>query len=94
MPAGFDMGGIELVVGVVDPAGAEGQLFCEILIVFVTEAVGADEGAGFGVADVSVGLSNRQRNGGGKGEMTAFGACREISMIPSRQLKMVHTRLL
>ena len=94
MPAGFDMGGIELVVGVVDPAGAEGQLFCEILIVFVTEAVGADEGAGFGVADVSVGLSNRQRNGGGKGEITAFGACRDISMIPSRQLKMVHTRLL
>ncbi len=55
------------MVDVVDPAGAEGQLFREILIVFVAEAVSADEGAGFGVADVSVGLSNRQRNGGGKG---------------------------
>jgi hypothetical protein len=63
------MGGIELVVAVVDPAGAEGQLFREILIVFVTEAVGADEGAGFGVADVSVGLSNRQGNGEGKGKL-------------------------
>jgi hypothetical protein len=88
VPAGFDMGGIELVVAVVDPAGAEGQLFREILIVFVTEAVGADEGAGFGVANVSVGLSNGQENGGGKGEITAFGACREISMIQSHQLKM------
>jgi hypothetical protein len=67
VPAGFDMGGIELVVAVVDPAGAEGQLFREILIVFVAEAVGANEGAGFGVADVSVGLSNGQRKGGGKG---------------------------
>ena len=67
MPAGFDMGGVELVVAVVNPAGAEGQLFRKVLIVFVAEAVSADEGAGFGVADVSVGLSNGQRNGGGKG---------------------------
>jgi len=55
VPAGFDMGGIELVVAVVDPAGAEGQLFRKVLIVFVAKAVSADEGAGFGVADVSVG---------------------------------------
>lgn len=57
------------MVGVVDPAGAEGQLFREILIVFVAEAVGADEGTGFGVADVSVGLSNGQGMGEGKGKL-------------------------
>jgi hypothetical protein len=69
VPAGFDLGGFELVVAVIDPAGAEGELFREILIVFVAETVGADEGAGFGVADVSVGLSNGQKNGGWKGKL-------------------------
>ena len=38
------------MVAVIDPAGAEGQFFGLILVVFVAEAVGADEGAGFGVA--------------------------------------------
>ena len=52
MPAGLDLRGVELVVAVVDPACAEGQLFGLVLVVLVAEAVGADEGAGFGVAYV------------------------------------------
>lgn len=37
---------------VIDPAGAEGQFVVDVLVVFVAVAVGGDEGAGFGVADV------------------------------------------
>ena len=51
------------MVAVIDPAGAEGELFRQVLVVFVAEAVGADEGAGFGVANVSGLLST----GRGKG---------------------------
>jgi hypothetical protein len=40
------------VILVVDPAGAEGQFFGKVLVVFIAEAVGANEGAGFGVANV------------------------------------------
>ena len=37
---------------VIDPAGAQGQFVVDVLVVFVAVAVGGDEGAGFGVADV------------------------------------------
>ena len=50
MPARFDVGGVVLFVLVVDPARAEGQFFLHVLEVAVPVAVGADEGAGFGVA--------------------------------------------
>jgi hypothetical protein len=52
VPAGLDLRGVDLVVAVVDPAGAQRQLFSLVLVIFVAEAVGADERAGFGVADV------------------------------------------
>lgn len=52
MPPGLDLAGIVLLVFVVDPAGAQGQLFGLVLKVFVAVAVGADQRAGFGVADV------------------------------------------
>lgn len=48
VPAGLDVGGIVVVLGVVDPAGSEGQ-FLEVLVVFVAEAILADEGTVFGV---------------------------------------------
>ena len=37
---------------IIDPAGAQGQFVVDVLVVFVAVAVGGDEGAGFGVADV------------------------------------------
>lgn len=48
VPAGLDVGGVVVVLGVVDPAGSEGQ-FLEVLVVFVAGAIGADEGTGLGV---------------------------------------------
>lgn len=45
VPAGVDLAGVVVVLGVVDPAGSEGQ-FLEVLVEFVAGAIGADEGAG------------------------------------------------
>jgi hypothetical protein len=52
VPARLDLRGVHLVVAVVDPARAEGEFFSQVLVVFVAEAVGANEGTGFGVADI------------------------------------------
>jgi hypothetical protein len=49
VPAGFDLGGVEVVLCVLDPAGAQGQLLV-VLKVLVSGAVLAHEGAGLGVA--------------------------------------------
>ena len=43
---------IPLVLLVVDPAGAEGELFLHVLEEFVAEVVDADKGSGLGVTDV------------------------------------------
>lgn len=48
VPAGLDVGGVVVVLGVVDPAGSQGQ-FLEVLVVFVSGAIGANEGSGLGV---------------------------------------------
>lgn len=48
VPAGLDLAGIVVVLGVVDPAGSEGE-FLEVLVEFVAGAIGADEGTGLGV---------------------------------------------
>lgn len=48
VPAGLDLAGVVVVLGVVDPAGAEGQ-FLVVLVEFVAGAIGADEGSGLGV---------------------------------------------
>lgn len=45
VPAGLDLAGVVVVLGEVDPAGAEGQ-FLEVLVEFVAGAIGADEGSG------------------------------------------------
>lgn len=45
VPAGLDRAGVVVVLGEVDPAGAEGQ-FLEVLVEFVAGAIGADEGSG------------------------------------------------
>jgi hypothetical protein len=51
VPAGFDLGGVKIVLGVLDPAGAERQ-FLVIFEEFVASAILADEGAGFGVSEI------------------------------------------
>lgn len=51
VPSGLDVGGVVVVLGVLDPAGAEGQLLV-VLEELVAGAVLADEGACFGIADV------------------------------------------
>lgn len=48
VPAGLDLAGVVVVLGVIDPAGSEGQ-FLEVLVEFVAGAIGADEGTGLGV---------------------------------------------
>lgn len=53
VPAGVDLRRVELVLGVINPPRAQRQLFGQVLVVLVAEAVGADQRAGFGVADVS-----------------------------------------
>ena len=60
VPAGLDLGGVEVVLGVLDPAGAQGQLLV-VLEELVAGAVLADQGAGFGVAEVLGGLSKAGR---------------------------------
>ena len=50
MPARVELRRVVLFVLVVDPARAQGEFLREVLVVFVAEAVGADKGAGFGVA--------------------------------------------
>lgn len=49
VPARLDVGGVVVVLYVVDPAGSEGQ-FLVVLVVFVAGAVLADEDAVLGVA--------------------------------------------
>lgn len=44
VPAGLDMTGVVVVLGVVDPAGAKGQ-FLVVLVELVAGAIGADEGS-------------------------------------------------
>lgn len=48
VPTRLDLGGIVVVLDVVDPAGSEGQ-FLEVLVVFVAEAILADESTVLGV---------------------------------------------
>jgi hypothetical protein len=48
VPAGLDVGGVKVVLGVLDPAGAEGQLL-GVLKVLVAGAVLADEAAVLGI---------------------------------------------
>lgn len=55
VPAGLDLGGVVVVLCVVDPAGAEGQLL-GVFVELVAGAVLADEGAVLGVACVALGL--------------------------------------
>lgn len=50
MPSGLDLAGVIFLVPVVDPTGAQGQFFLQILEIFVAITVGADEGASLGVA--------------------------------------------
>lgn len=51
VPAGLDLGGVEVVLGVLDPAGAEGK-FLVVLEELVAGAIGADETTVLGVTDV------------------------------------------
>lgn len=55
VPAGLDLAGVVVVLCVVDPAGAEGQLL-GVFVELVAGAVLADEGAVLGVACVALGL--------------------------------------
>jgi hypothetical protein len=48
VPAGLDLSGVVVVLGVVDPAGTERQ-FLGVLVELVAGAIGADEGSGLGV---------------------------------------------
>lgn len=51
MPAGLDLRSVVVVLGVLDPAGSQGQ-FLHVLEVFVAGAVGANETAVFGITYV------------------------------------------
>lgn len=42
VPAGLDLAGVVVLVGVVDPAGAEGELVLQVFVVLVSELVGGD----------------------------------------------------
>ena len=42
MPTGLDVAGVEFLVFVVDPAGAQGELFLHVLEESVSVAVGTD----------------------------------------------------
>lgn len=53
MPSGLDLGGVVVVLGVLDPARAEGQLLV-VLEELVAGAVGAYQGACLGVAWLGV----------------------------------------
>lgn len=48
VPAGLDVRGVEVVLGVINPAGSKRQ-FLRVLIVLVAVAVGAYEAAVFGI---------------------------------------------
>lgn len=48
MPAGLDVGGVVVVLGVLDPAGSEGE-FLVVLEELVAGAIGADEFTVLGV---------------------------------------------
>lgn len=52
VPPGLNLGRIEVLVVVIDPARAEGQLVAQVLEVPVAVLVARDEGARFGVAHV------------------------------------------
>lgn len=49
VPSGLDLGGIVVVLGVFDPARAEGE-FLHVFKELVSGAVLADQSSGFGVA--------------------------------------------
>ncbi len=51
VPARFNVPRVVVVLGVLDPARAQRELLL-VLEELVARAVGADQGAGFGVADV------------------------------------------
>lgn len=56
VPAGVDLGGVVVVLGVLDPAGAQGQLLA-VLEELVARAVLADEAAVLGVACARMSVS-------------------------------------
>lgn len=50
MPERLDLGGIKVVHLIINPSCPQGQLIGHVLVKFVAKFVGADQGAGLGVA--------------------------------------------